>query len=62
MSATPPLWRQMQVSGLAAPASPDGPGHRFASMLNVVAGYLNKHGHQEAAFLLLDEADLADKS
>jgi hypothetical protein len=31
-------------------------------MLNVIAGYLNKHGHQEAAFLLLDEADLADKS
>jgi hypothetical protein len=58
----PPLWRQMQISALAAPASPDGPGHRFASMLNVVAGYLNKHGHQDAAFLLLNEADLADKS
>jgi hypothetical protein len=52
----------MQISALAAPASPDGPGHRFASMLNVVAGYLNKHGHQDAAFLLLNEADLADKS
>lgn len=62
MSTVPPLWRQMQISALAAPASPDGPAHRFASMLNVVAGYLNNHGHQDAAFLLLDEADLAKKS
>jgi hypothetical protein len=54
-----PLWRQMQTSALAAPVSPDGPAARFASMLNVVAGYLNKHGHQEAAFLLLAEADTA---
>lgn len=58
----PPLWRQMQISALAAPASPDGPAHRFASMLNVVAGYLNKHGYQDAALLLLDEADLANNS
>jgi hypothetical protein len=55
----PPLWRQMQVSALAAPVSPDGPAARFAAMLNVVAGYLNKQGHQEAAFLLLAEADTA---
>lgn len=52
----------MQISALAAPPSPDGPAHRFASMINVVAGYLNNHGHQDAAFLLLDEADLANKS
>ena len=51
----------MQASALAAPPSPDGPAHRFASMLNIVAGYLNKHGHQDAAFLLLDEADLAER-
>ena len=56
-----PLWRQMQVSALTGPPSADGPAHRFASMLNVVAGYLNKHGYQDAAFLLLDEADLANK-
>jgi hypothetical protein len=55
----PALWRQMHTSALAAPPSPDGPAHRFASMLDVVAGYLNKHGHQDAAFLLLAEADQA---
>lgn len=62
MSTTTPLWRQMKASALAAPPSADGPGHRFASMLNIVAGYLNKHGHQDAAFLLLDEVDLAERN
>lgn len=52
-----PLWRQMHASATAAPPSPEGPAHRYASILNVVAGFLNTHGHKDAAFLLLDEAD-----
>lgn len=56
MSTPVPLWRQMHASATAAPPSADGPAHRYASILDVVAGFLCVHGYEEAAFLLLDES------
>lgn len=54
-----PLWQHMQNAALAEPASPLGPQRRYAAMLRIISGFLNTKGQQQAAFLLLDEADQA---
>ena len=52
-----PLWKHMKNAAIAEPPSPLGPERRYAAMLRIVAGFLNTQGHQQAAFLLLDQAD-----
>jgi len=52
-----PLWKHMQNAALAEPASPLGPQRRYSAMLRIVSGYLHSHGHHEASFDLLDQAD-----
>ena len=47
----------MKNAAIAEPPSPLGPERRYAAMLRIVAGFLNTQGHQQAAFLLLDQAD-----
>jgi hypothetical protein len=54
-----PLWKHMKNAAIAEPPSPLGPQRRYAAMLRIVAGFLNTQGHQQAAFLLLDQADQA---
>jgi hypothetical protein len=59
---TKPLWRELHACATAAPPSPDGPGHRYAAMLRVLAMMSSAEVEPGAVSIwLLSEADRADR-